>query len=63
MMKQNIALLICPQRLKQFIIIVILMMYLNQSISSMQKLLGKGSDWITDSAVDHTITPLSVTSP
>ena len=24
-------------------------------ISNVQKLLGKGSDWITDSAVDHSI--------
>ena len=50
MMKQNIALFIQPQKLKQLLMRLILMMCLNSKIiSNIRKSLGKSLVWIIDS--------------
>ena len=50
MMKQNIALFTQPQRLKQLLMRLILMMCLNSTIiSNIRKSLGKSLVWIIDS--------------
>ena len=59
MMKENTALFICSQRLKQLLMRGILIIYLNQSIVRLyqtnKKYLVKGSNWIIDSVLDHSI--------
>ena len=57
MIKQNIAPFICPQRLRQLLMRMILVMCLNQSIVELyQTYKNSRTDlgWI-DSVVDHTI--------
>ena len=57
-MQQHILPFILTQKQKRLLMRVTLIIYLNQSILSLyniQKYLRKGSDWIIDSVVSHTI--------